>query len=227
MACKGRHTRGTCGTPGPVGPVGPAPAWTTPSGPRERRSVTSRPGPEAADCPNLPQRPVSSRNAQEETLIFRAFLRGQSRRGAPLWQIWTRPRPEPPQKSHPPHHDGAPRRQTPARGRRRPASGPSLLFEPDIGVRRPRIPGARARTSCSWREDSGVGAGAAVRGPEATGSVAEAGACVVVSREVAPGARPVVAEQRSTGRRGTVLCDMPSRCRAGVWLASAPVVCSL
>ena len=76
--------------------------------------------------------------------------------------------------------------------------------------------------------DAAVGAGAAaVRGPEATGSVAEAGACVVVSREVAPGARPVVAERRSTGRRGTVLCDMPSRCRAGVWLASAPVVCSL
>lgn len=74
---------------------------------------------------------------------------------------------------------------------------------------------------------AGAGAGAAVRGPEATGSVAEAGACVVVPREVAPGARPVVAERRSTGRRGTVLCDMPSRCRAGVWLASAPVVCSL
>lgn len=74
---------------------------------------------------------------------------------------------------------------------------------------------------------AGAGAGAAVRGPEAIGFVAEAGACVVVPREVAPGARPVVAEQRSTGRRGTVLCDMPSRCRAGVWLASAPVVCSL
>lgn len=74
---------------------------------------------------------------------------------------------------------------------------------------------------------AGAGAGAAVRGPGATGSVADAGACVVVSREVAPEARPVVAERRSTGRRGTVLCDMPSRCRAGVWLASAPVVCSL
>lgn len=74
---------------------------------------------------------------------------------------------------------------------------------------------------------AGAGAGAAVRGPEAIGFVAEAGACVVVPREVAPGARPVVAERRSTGRRGTVLCDMPSRCRAGVWLASAPVVCSL
>ena len=43
-----------------------------------------------ASCPNLPQRPVSSRNAREETLIFRAFLRGRYRRGAPLWQIWTR-----------------------------------------------------------------------------------------------------------------------------------------
>lgn len=80
---------------------------------------------------------------------------------------------------------------------------------------------------CPTAGDATAGAGASVGGPEATGSVAEAGACVVVPREVAPGARPVVAERRSTGRRGTVLCDMPSRCRAGVWLASAPVVCSL
>lgn len=84
-----------------------------------------------------------------------------------------------------------------------------------------------ASVPCPTAGDAAAGAGAAVRGPEATGSVAEAGACVVVPREVAPGARPVVAERRSTGRRGTVLCDMPSRCRAGVWLASAPVVCSL
>ena len=60
---------------------------------------------EAADCPNLPQRPRPSRNAREETLIFRAFLRGQSRPGAPLWQIWTHPRPGSPQEPHPPHAD--------------------------------------------------------------------------------------------------------------------------
>ena len=56
-------------------------------------------------CPNLPQRPRSSRSAREETLIFRAFLRGQFRPGAPLWQIWTRPRPGSPQEPHPPHAD--------------------------------------------------------------------------------------------------------------------------
>ena len=46
---------------------------------------------DGAGCPNLPQRPRSRRNAGKETLIFRAFLRGRSRLGAPLWQIWTRP----------------------------------------------------------------------------------------------------------------------------------------
>ena len=44
-------------------------------------------------CPNLPQRPGSSRNARRESLIFRAFVHGRSRPGAPLWQIWTRPPP--------------------------------------------------------------------------------------------------------------------------------------
>ena len=57
-----------------------------------------------AGCQNLPQRPRSSRGAREESLIFRAFLRGRYRRGAPLWQIWTRPRPGPPQESHQHHH---------------------------------------------------------------------------------------------------------------------------
>ena len=57
-----------------------------------------------ASCPNLPQRPGSSRNTGRESLIFRAFLRDRSRRGAPLWQIWTRPRPGPPQEPHQHHH---------------------------------------------------------------------------------------------------------------------------
>ena len=124
---------------------------------------------EGAGCPNLPQRPRSSRGAREESLIFRASAHRQSRRGAPLWQIWTHPRPEPPQKSHPPHHDGAPRRQTPARGRRRPASGPSLLFEPDIGVPEPENTGrpgpdvvqlARGlRCRCRCRRQSASGSG--------------------------------------------------------------------
>ena len=40
-------------------------------------------------CPNLPQRPGSSRNARRESLIFCAFVHGRSRPGAPLWQILT------------------------------------------------------------------------------------------------------------------------------------------
>ena len=51
-------------------------------------------GPWWRSCPNLLQRPGSSRGAREETLIFRASSRGRSRRGAPLQQIWTRPAPD-------------------------------------------------------------------------------------------------------------------------------------
>ena len=75
-------------------------------------------------CPNLPQRPRSSRSAREETLIFRAFLRGRYRREAPLWQIWTRPRPGSPQEPHSPHAD-APRITFPP-DTRRSASSPVL-----------------------------------------------------------------------------------------------------
>ena len=57
-----------------------------------------------AGCPNLLQRPRSRRSAGRETLIFRAFSRRRSRPGAPLQQIWTRPRPGPPQESHAHHH---------------------------------------------------------------------------------------------------------------------------
>ena len=68
------------------------------------RPATAPPGrPTGADCPNLPQRPRSSRSAREETLIFRPFLHRRSRPGAPLWQIWTRPHPGSPQEPHQ-HH---------------------------------------------------------------------------------------------------------------------------
>ena len=94
-----RHSR----RPGEVGGVvrsGAGPA---------ARPATAPPGRSAAaDCPNLPQRPRSSRSAREETLIFRAFLRGRSRPGESLWQIWTRPRPESPQEPHQ-HHADTPR----------------------------------------------------------------------------------------------------------------------
>ena len=96
-----------------------------------------------ASCPNLPQRPGSGRSAREETLVFRAFLRGRSRLGAPLWQIWTRPRPESPQKPHQ-HHSNTLQNNLPRSrglspvlmGQPPPSSGPS---------RRRRRPGGRAR----------------------------------------------------------------------------------
>ena len=98
-SCPGRRSRGPGGVNGPGGIVrsGAGPAV---------RPADALPGRSApADCPNLPQRPRSSRSAREESLIFRAFLRGRSRRGTPLWQIWTRPRPDSPQEPHPPHAD--------------------------------------------------------------------------------------------------------------------------
>ena len=114
-------------TPGPVWAPGPVRVWRCPSrtgaptGPEEStgpwevvqagarpaaRPVTAPPGwPEGAGCPNLPQRPRSSRNAGRESLIFRASVRRRSRPRASLWQIWTRRHPDPPQESHPLHAD--------------------------------------------------------------------------------------------------------------------------
>ena len=67
-----------------------------------------------AGCPNLLQRPRSSRDARGESLIFHASSRRRSRSGTPLQQIRTRPRPEPPQAPHPrpspPHHRSGQRR---------------------------------------------------------------------------------------------------------------------
>ena len=60
-----------------------------------------------AVCPNLLQRPGSSRSAGGESLIFRASSRGRSRPGAPLQQIWTRPRPSLSHESHMSHRAGA------------------------------------------------------------------------------------------------------------------------
>ena len=74
----------------------PAPAADRPTDAFPGRSAP-------AGCPNLPQRPRSDRSARGGSLIFRAFLRGRSRSGVPLWQIWTRPRPGSPQEPHQ-HH---------------------------------------------------------------------------------------------------------------------------
>ena len=74
-------------------------------------------------CPNLPQRPRSTRSAGRESLIFRASSRRRFRRGAPLWQIWTRPRSGPSQEPHA-HHSASipptPPRRSPPMGRRAP-----------------------------------------------------------------------------------------------------------
>ena len=86
----------------PMRPIG--------AGVRGARSIYRRVG-----CPNLLQRPGSSRSAGGESLIFRASSRGRSGRGAPLQQIWTRPAPDRPRsptrttphraRPSPPHHD--------------------------------------------------------------------------------------------------------------------------
>ena len=82
-------------------------------GPRGRRAVVVRleavpPGARGgAVCPNLLQRPGSSWSAGGESLIFRASSRGRSRPGAPLQQIWTRPRPSLSHEPHMSHRAGA------------------------------------------------------------------------------------------------------------------------
>ena len=76
-----------------------------PAAPAARSAAALPDRPTPAGCPNLPQRPRPSRSAREETLIFRASARRRHRPGAPLWQIWTRPRPGRPHKPHPPHPD--------------------------------------------------------------------------------------------------------------------------
>ena len=67
-----------------------------PRGPRRRGLSKS-----AAKAP-------SRRSAERESLIFRASSRGRSRRETSLWQIWTRPRPGPPQEPHQ-HHPASAR----------------------------------------------------------------------------------------------------------------------
>ena len=78
--------------------------------------MTTPPGAHGgAGCPNLLQRPRSSRDAGRGSLIFRASSRGRSRPGAPLQQIWTNPRPRPSQEPHTHHRDPL----NPCSGRRR------------------------------------------------------------------------------------------------------------
>ena len=85
--------------------AGPGGVVQAGAGPAARPATALPARSEGVVCPNLPQRPRSSRSAGGESLIFRAFLRGRYRRGAPLWQIWTRSRPGSSQEPHPPHVD--------------------------------------------------------------------------------------------------------------------------
>ena len=107
-------------SPWPVGPVRSpgCPLWSSPGlgrpfqrpVPATDRPVAPFPGVRSdAGCPNLPQRPGSSRSAREESLIFRASSRRRSRPGAPLWQIRTRPRPGPSHQPRQHQNPGAPR----------------------------------------------------------------------------------------------------------------------
>ena len=73
-----------------------------------------------AGCPNLLQRPGSSRSTGGESLIFRASSHRRSRPGAPLQQIWTSPRPGSFQESHAPRRAGAPAAASPDEGGGRP-----------------------------------------------------------------------------------------------------------
>ena len=114
----------------------------TPAGPPGRSGRPPRPPPDSrrpsrarggAVCPNLLQRPGSSRGAGGESLIFRASSRGRSGRGAPLQQIRTRPRPGPPQEPHP-HH------LAPARPRHHDDPGPRTAAPGEkVSVNDPKI----------------------------------------------------------------------------------------
>ena len=105
-------------------------------------------------CPNLPQRPRSSRSTREETLIFRAFLRGRYRREAPLWQIWTRPRPGSPQEPHSPHAD-APRITFHERNRSDPRAAESGARRRPYRPRWRRRSSGRASTASATSSASG------------------------------------------------------------------------
>jgi len=85
-----------------------------------RRSLRGARG--GTGCPNLPQRPGSRWKSGRESLIFRTFIRGQSRPGAPLWQIWTRLCSGSSQEPHASHRGHALLRRISLGRRRRPAT---------------------------------------------------------------------------------------------------------
>ena len=96
------------GAPGddPGGPSRPAPRPSALDNPSyHTRGARSEPLPEQPSQYRLPEirpdaRRITFRGSREEPLIFRAFIRRFSRPGTSLQQIWTRPRPGPPQEPH-------------------------------------------------------------------------------------------------------------------------------
>ena len=96
------------GAPGddPGGPSRPAPRPSALDNPSYHTLGThSEPLPEQPSQYRLPEirpdaRRITFRGSREEPLIFRAFIRRFSRPGTSLQQIWTRPRPGPPQEPH-------------------------------------------------------------------------------------------------------------------------------
>ena len=113
----------------PMRPIG--------AGDRGAHSIYRRVG-----CPNLLQRPRSSRSAGGETLIFRASSRGRSRRGAPLQQIWTDRRPDQSHAPHASHSSGGFRpvwSSEPGRVARRTVGGPARF--PVMALREDRSGG--------------------------------------------------------------------------------------
>ena len=107
MVRRGHHTAGPRGARD--APAGTARDRARCEGAIARRPTPDRRPPHAAGpgrCPNLLQRPGSSRSTGRESLIFRASSRGRSRPGAPLQQIWTDRRPDQSHAPHAPHSVG-------------------------------------------------------------------------------------------------------------------------
>ena len=130
----------------------PCSPWS-PAGPRRPRQTFSR-ARGGAVCPNLPQRPGSSRNAGGESLVFRASSRRRSRSGAPLQQIWTRRRSRSSQKPHT-HHPAPPV----------PVTAPIRAHGPPIPARKAHYSGEKGSVNLSHRRrcGGGVEAGKAAR----------------------------------------------------------------
>ena len=158
---RGRDRHNGAQGAGPSGPVGPAPAWATPSGPREHRPMTPRPGlpqephqhhadtpritfPGRGRVPNLLQRRPAAGSAASGGAQYQRFSSGAPGRSGPLQQIRTNDAASPWEGSRGPgddhgDHGGHPvRPRRPLRRPRRPRGSAA------VGPARKR-PGSRER----------------------------------------------------------------------------------